>query len=157
MESDFLSVAFFRPDFCRCPPMSRVLVVDDSSTMRAVQSSCLKFLGIAAENISEATDGLHALVCLEQERFDLILCDLYMPRASGLEVLKEVRYTDSQTPFLMITTEAEESVIAEAMQLGANVYLVKPFPPSILQKKLERWLWPARATKPDYSCEAIEK
>lgn len=135
--------------------MSRVLLVDDSSTMRAIQKRCLNILGVTDAELVEAADGLEALAQFQRQSYDLILCDIYMPGVDGLEVLREVRKVNADLPFLMITTESDVRVMDEARRLGANDYLIKPFPPSVLQEKLERWLWRTRRNDSSYSFDAL--
>jgi two-component system, chemotaxis family, chemotaxis protein CheY len=116
----------------------RVLLVDDSGTMRTIQRRCLNKLGI--EDIVEAEDGVQALQFFGQRGFDVVLTDWNMPNMDGLTLLKELRQISREIPIIMITTEAERSRVVTAIQCGVSDYLVKPFTPEGLKEKLEKWV-----------------
>ncbi len=116
----------------------KVLLVDDSGTMRTIQRRCLNKLGI--EDIVDAEDGQQALELFAVGDFDVILSDWNMPNMDGLTFLKEVRQQNEQIPFVMITTEAERARVLAAIQAGCSDYLVKPFTPDDLKEKLEKWV-----------------
>ncbi|WP_339728633.1 response regulator [uncultured Gimesia sp.] len=116
----------------------KVLLVDDSGTMRTIQKRCLSKLGI--ENVTEAEDGVQALEIFQNSTFDIVLSDWNMPNMDGLELLKEIRQLNKEIPVIMITTEAERARVVTAIQAGVSDYLVKPFTPDSLKSKLERWV-----------------
>lgn len=116
----------------------RVLLVDDSGTMRTIQRRCLEKLGIA--DIVDAADGQQALDLFEHTTFDLIMSDWNMPNMDGMALLKAIRTRDSKIPFLMVTTEAERARVVAAIEAGVSDYLVKPFTPDGLREKLEKWV-----------------
>lgn len=116
----------------------KVLLVDDSGTMRTIQKRCLLKLGI--EDVTEAEDGVQALEIYEQNSFDIVLSDWNMPNMDGLQLLKEIRQRNKDIPVIMITTEAERARVVTAIQAGVSDYLVKPFTPDSLKGKLERWV-----------------
>jgi two-component system chemotaxis response regulator CheY len=116
----------------------KVLLVDDSGTMRTIQKRCLNKLGV--EDIVEAEDGKNALEQFEKQQFDVVLSDWNMPNMDGLALLQEVRRRNTQIPFVMITTEAERERVLAAIQAGCTDYLVKPFTPESLKDKLEKWV-----------------
>ncbi len=116
----------------------KVLLVDDSGTMRTIQKRCLLKLNI--EDVTEAEDGVQALECFEAGTFDIVLSDWNMPNMDGLELLKEIRQRNKEIPVIMITTEAERARVVTAIQAGVSDYLVKPFTPDSLKSKLERWV-----------------
>ena len=116
----------------------KVLVVDDSPTMRRIVVQMLKRLGY--KDIIEADHGKDALARLKAEgNFELLLTDWNMPNKSGIELVREIRETGSKVPVFMITTESEKSSVVEAIQAGINDYLVKPFSADILREKLEKY------------------
>lgn len=115
----------------------RVLLVDDSGTMRTIQKRCLNKLGI--DDVVEGEDGVQALRLFEMAAFDLVITDWNMPNMDGLTLIKEIRTRNTQIPILMITTEAERNRVIEAIQCGVSDYLVKPFTPDGLKAKLEKW------------------
>lgn len=116
--------------------MTRVLVADDSSTMRKIILRSLNSVGV--KDVTEASDGAEAVAIFEPGKFDMVLTDWNMPGMTGLEVLKAIRAQDQKIPVIMVTTEAEKSRVLEAIQAGVTDYLVKPFTPDTLREKLEK-------------------
>ena len=112
----------------------KVIVVDDSSTMRRIITNTLTRIGLS--EIVEAEHGLDALSKLDG--IDLILTDWNMPEMDGLTFVKSVRASESykHIPIIMITTEAGKEDIVEAIKSGVNNYVVKPFTPEILKTKI---------------------
>ncbi len=104
--------------------MEKILVVDDEQSMREVLSIMLKRAGYSVTN---ASDGEEAIACLGKEIFDLVITDLRMPRAGGLDVLKAVKASSPETVVLVITAFASADSAVEAMKQGAYDYLTKPF------------------------------
>ena len=117
----------------------RVLVVDDSLTMRRVIKNLLAKIGIT--DVVEASDGLEALEVLEQtDGIDLILTDWNMPNMTGIELVEKVR-SDSKydnIPIIMVTTNASKSDIIRAIGAGVNNYIAKPFTPETIKEKIEQ-------------------
>jgi two-component system chemotaxis response regulator CheY len=114
---------------------TRVLVADDSSTMRKIILRSLKAVGVSAV---EAADGEVAVGLFNPGDFDLVLTDWNMPGKTGLEVTQEIRKKDADVPIIMVTTEAEKTRVLEAIQAGVSDYLVKPFTADTLREKLEK-------------------
>ena len=117
--------------------MTRVLLADDSATMRTIIKRSLNALGIT--QITEAEDGCKALAAFKPDMFDLILTDWNMPNKNGLELARDIRAQGCTLPIMMITTEAEKHRVVEAVQAGVSDYVIKPFTPEILRTKLERF------------------
>lgn len=115
---------------------ARVLVADDSSTMRKIILRSLNAVGVPGA--VEAADGEEAINLFKPGEFDLVLTDWNMPRKNGLEVIKEIREQDGDVTIMMVTTEAEKSRVLEAIQAGVSDYLVKPFTADMLREKLEK-------------------
>jgi two-component system chemotaxis response regulator CheY len=115
---------------------ARVLVADDSSTMRKIILRSLSAVGIPSA--IEAADGEEAINLFQPGEFDLVLTDWNMPRKNGLEVIQEIRKQDTDVTIIMVTTEAEKSRVLEAIQAGVSDYLVKPFTADTLREKLEK-------------------
>lgn len=111
----------------------KILLVDDSRTMRNIQKNVLAQLGYT--DILEAADGAEALTKVADAP-ELILLDWNMPNMNGLEFLKKFRESDKSTPVIMVTTEAEKSRVIEAIKAGVNNYVVKPFTPDILSARI---------------------
>ena len=116
----------------------KVLLVDDSGTMRTIQKRVLAKLGV--EDVTEGEDGCQALKAFEEQSFDIILSDWNMPNMDGLAFLKEIRQRNKDIPFIMITTESDRARVVAAIQAGCSDYLVKPFTPDSLKEKLEKWV-----------------
>jgi two-component system chemotaxis response regulator CheY len=114
----------------------KVLLVDDSSTMRRIQTNQLNALGIS--DIVEAENGQDGLEKLAKSMPDVVLLDWNMPVKNGFEFLTEARanaaYKDIK--IIMCTSESEKSRVLEALKAGANNYMVKPFTPEALKEKL---------------------
>lgn len=121
----------------------KVLVADDSGTMRKIIIRSLNAVGVS--DIQEAADGSEAVDRFQQDTFDLVLTDWNMPGKTGLEVLKFIRGTGSKVPVVLITTEGEKTRVLEAVQAGVSDYLVKPFEADTLRAKLEKHLSLAQA------------
>jgi two-component system chemotaxis response regulator CheY len=119
-------------------PMNRILLADDSGTMRAIIRRSLEALGVTT--IVEASDGIQAAAHFQPGAFDLVLTDWNMPGKTGVEVARAIRALDAKIPIVMITTEAEKNRVLEAIQAGVSDYLVKPFTTDKLREKLERYV-----------------
>ena len=116
----------------------RVLLADDSGTMRTIIRRTLESFGVTTT--IEASDGLQALELYKASGcFDLILTEWHMPGKTGIELVREIRALDKKVPILMVTTESEKSRVLEAITAGVTDYLVKPFTSDVLRKKLERY------------------
>jgi len=116
----------------------RVLVIDDSSTMRKIVSRGLRQAGLDFDEILEAGDGQEALTLLESESVDLILSDINMPNMDGIEFLRQKKEIDAikGIPVVMITTEGGADIIGEAKTLGAAGNIKKPFTPDKINEVL---------------------
>ncbi|MFC2140268.1 response regulator [Candidatus Auribacterota bacterium] len=112
----------------------KILVVDDSSTMRRIIVNTLGQIGLS--DVVEAKDGKDALGKIAG--VDIILTDWNMPEMDGLTFVKAVRTKDKTTPIVMITTEAAKEDIIEAIKNGVNDYVVKPFTPDIIKEKINK-------------------
>lgn len=116
----------------------RIMLIDDSKTMRNIQKSVLKQLGYT--EIEEACDGQDALSKVAAFKPELCLVDWNMPNMDGLSFVKEFRNSDKTTPLIMVTTEAEKSRVIEAIKAGVNNYVVKPFTPDLLSERITETL-----------------
>ncbi|MCH7866255.1 MAG: response regulator [Myxococcales bacterium] len=120
----------------------KILIVDDSSTMRKIVMRTLRQAGYDGAEVLEAGDGIEGLAALDQGPVDLIFSDVNMPNMSGLDFLKALRDREEfeDTPVVMVTTEGGQSAMSEAVELGANGYVVKPFTADKLREVLEEVL-----------------
>jgi len=116
----------------------KALVVDDSLVMRKILVDTLSKAGIV--DVSQAVDGVEAVEIAASGQFDIILLDWNMPKKSGFDALKEIRAMGMTMPIVMVTTEAEKMRIIQALQAGANNYIVKPFKPEDLAAKIQEVL-----------------
>src|SRR3954452_25097931 len=105
--------------------MSRqtILVVDDEAPMRKLLSGNLKASGY---DVRAAADGTEALKLIEEHPFDLLLLDVNMPGPNGLQVLEAIRRS-AEIPILMLSGRSRERDTVEALDLGADDYVSKPF------------------------------
>lgn len=102
-----------------------ILVVDDSQEIRHFLRD--KLLAVLGYRVLTAMDGLAGITIAEQEKPDLILLDINLPKMSGVDVLQAFQEKKSTIPVIMITSEAEPSMILACFRLGAKDYLQKPF------------------------------
>jgi two-component system chemotaxis response regulator CheY len=120
-------------------PTTRVLVVDDMMTMRKLVSKVLREL--AFTDITEANDGAKGWEAIANANppIGLVISDWNMPNTSGLDLLKRVRGEArfAKLPFIMVTAEAEQHQLIEAIKAGVSSYVVKPFTAETLKSKLE--------------------
>lgn len=121
--------------------MSKILVVDDEAKIREVIKEYASFDGF---NVSEAVDGMDAINKCKQERFDLIIMDVMMPRLDGFSAIKEIRKT-SNTPVIMISARGEEYDKLFGFEIGVDDYVTKPFSPKELMARVNAVL--SRASK----------
>ena len=116
--------------------MPRILVVEDDIVISQVVCEFLKEHGYQVESVF---DGKVALERFQEEQFDLIVLDIMIPSMTGLEVLKEIRKT-SQIPILMLTAMGDEYTQLISFNQIISDYVVKPFSPTILVKRIENIL-----------------
>lgn len=114
----------------------KILIVDDSSTMRKIVLRTLRQAGYESAEVLEAGDGVEGLSVLDGGSVDLIFSDVNMPNMNGLDFVSKVRERCASTPIVMVTTEGGEGAIEDAMKRGANGYVVKPFTPEKLGEVL---------------------
>ncbi len=119
-------------------PNMKVLVVDDFSTMRRIVKNILRQLGFT--NLVEADDGTTAWEVINSDKIDFIVSDWNMPQMTGIDLLRKVRASEkyANTPFLMVTAEAQQENIIEAVQAKVSNYIVKPFTAEILKQKIDK-------------------
>jgi CheY-like chemotaxis protein len=122
-------------DHCFAP--LNVLVVDDMPAIRRMLRQMLQALGVRGQ-IQEAMDGVEAWETLQEQFYELVVCDINMPRMNGLELLRRFRADPryETTPFLMITGEVTEEVVAAAAESEVDGYLLKPFKINTLESRL---------------------
>ena len=121
-----------------------ILVVDDSPTIRSSVSFCLRNAGY---RVTEASDGKDALQKLQfikdkDQSLSLIITDINMPEMDGITFITKVKETELKfLPILVLTTEAEESMIEKGRAAGISGWLLKPFQPEQLLWAVKKVVW----------------
>jgi two-component system chemotaxis response regulator CheY len=116
----------------------KILVVDDSSTMRRIIVNTLARLGY--KDVVQGADGIEAWEALQaNEDIGVVITDWNMPNMNGLELVKKIRAQEKYKamPIIMVTTEGGKKEVIIALKAGVNNYIVKPFTPQVLKEKLE--------------------
>jgi len=116
----------------------KILVVDDSSTMRRIIKNTLGRLGY--KDIIEGADGVEAWDALQNNPdTEVVITDWNMPNMNGLELVKKIRAEEKykDMPIIMVTTEGGKKEVITALKAGVNNYIVKPFTPQVLKEKLQ--------------------
>lgn len=118
---------------------TKILIVDDMMTMRKIVAKACKEIGFT--DLTEAADGALAWQKISESEapFGLIISDWNMPNCTGVELLKRIRASQkySKTPLILVTAEAEQSQIIEAVKAGVSGYVVKPFTTQTLGAQIE--------------------
>ncbi len=115
----------------------KILIVDDMQSMRRTIADILRSFGF--KNFVYAEDGLSGWrQLLEERNIEIVLLDWNMPEMNGLDLLRKIRSSEkfAHLPVLMITAEAEQEQVLEAIHSGVTNYVVKPFTPNTLVRKL---------------------
>lgn len=116
----------------------KLLVVDDSSTMRRIIKNTLEKLGHS--DVLEAEHGIEAWDLLNKnDDIKVVITDWNMPEMNGLDLVKKIRAEKKfeDIPIIMVTTEGGKAEVITALKAGVNNYIVKPFTPQVLKEKLE--------------------
>lgn len=119
-------------------PNMKILIVDDMATMRRIVKNILKQLGFS--NVEEAENGQDGLQKLRSDTFGFVVSDWNMPIMTGIDMLRAIRADDKlkATPVLMVTAEAQQANLVEAIQAGVSNYIVKPFTAETMQEKMAK-------------------
>lgn len=115
-----------------------VLIVDDSAAIRKILQRVLSQANLGVGKMIEAADGREALDAVKAQPVGLILSDINMPNMDGLQFLGELRSHEpwKHIPVLMISTEGSQAKVMEAVQLGAQGFVRKPFTADQIKEKL---------------------
>jgi two-component system chemotaxis response regulator CheY len=116
------------------------MIVDDSKTIRNLLAFVMKSEGFKVTTAEDGLDGLEKLYSVEQ--VDLIVSDVNMPRMDGFTFIKTVREQEAyrDVPIVVLSTEGKEQDIQQGIQLGANLYMVKPAQPDKMMKNIRMLL-----------------
>jgi DNA-binding NtrC family response regulator len=131
-----------------------VLVIDDEADIRESLETLLSLEGYNVDLAQNGTEGLRAL---EQRAYDLVLLDLMMPDRSGMEVLREVRERDHETPIFLITAYGSVEAAVEALKAGANDYFSKPWDNEKLLIEIEHMIARRRLERENRQLKAALK
>jgi len=122
-----------------------ILFVDDSPTMRSSVSFCLQNAGYRVAEAEDGQDGLNKLESMKKkgESVSLIITDINMPQMDGITFILRVKESEFRfVPIIVLTTEAEKSVIQKGRAAGASGWLLKPFQPEQLLWAIKKVMWP---------------
>jgi two-component system, chemotaxis family, chemotaxis protein CheY len=117
-----------------------VLIVDDSSAMRKIITAALGKTYLRGSRTIEASTGKEGLDKFLDGNFGMILSDWNMPEMDGIEFVSRVRKVDSRVKIIMITTEGTMGKLESALDEGVDEYVVKPFTPETLDRKIKKVL-----------------
>lgn len=110
----------------------KIMIVDDAAFMRMTIKNCLSKAGYT--NLIEAADGQLALEAYQRETPDLVIMDITMPNMDGIQALQAIKAVDPNSRVVMCSAMGQESMVVDAIHLGALDFIVKPFKPDrILQ------------------------
>ncbi len=132
------------PDEPASLPKGRILVVDDEADIRESLETLLCLEGYTVELAQNGAEGLRSA---EGANYDIILLDLMMPDRSGMEVLREIRERDTETPVFMITAYGSVEVAVNALKNGANDYFSKPWDNEKLLLEIDRMIAHSRLAR----------
>ncbi len=121
-----------------------ILFIDDSPTIRSSVSFCLRNAGYKVTEAIDGEDGLQKMELMKEEgqSLSLIITDINMPRMDGITFISKVKETEFKfVPILVLTTEAEESLIKKGREAGAAGWLLKPFQPEQLLWAVKKVVW----------------
>ncbi len=121
---------------------AKILLAEDDANIRLGLVATLESDGYA---VTAASDGAQALKLFPQEKFDLVMLDVMMPKASGYDVCRELRARGARTPVLFLTAKGEEIDKVVGLKLGADDYVTKPFGVHELLARVEALLRRARS------------
>ena len=110
----------------------KIMLVDDAAFMRMMIKDTLQKHGYT--EIVEAGNGEQALATYAAEKPDLVLMDITMPVMDGLEALRRLREMDSSARVVMCSAMGQETMVVDALKLGAKDFIVKPFKPDRIMK-----------------------
>lgn len=118
----------------------RILVAEDEPHIRRILMTLLEASGFELKLVHDGSEALEAV--RGPEPYDMMLLDLVMPEASGLEVLRELRSLDHRAtlPVIVLTAKGQDADRKQALELGANVFLTKPFSPRKLLSHVDALL-----------------
>ena len=116
----------------------KIMLVDDAAFMRMTIKNCLTKAGYT--DLVEAGDGQQAVETYEKEHPDLVIMDITMPNMDGIQALQAIKSKDSGAKVVMCSAMGQEAMVAQAIQLGALDFIVKPFKPDRVLQTVKKVL-----------------
>ena len=113
--------------------MYHILVVDDEARIRTI---IRKFAEFDGHQVTEAGDGMEAVLLCRENHFDIIIMDIMMPELDGFSACREIRKKDQKTPIIMLSARGEEYDRINGFEVGIDDYVVKPFSPKELMLRV---------------------
>jgi two-component system alkaline phosphatase synthesis response regulator PhoP len=119
--------------------MFKILIAEDEPDIRELISLTLQFGGYS---VVAAKDGVEAVERAQKDKFDLILMDVRMPRMTGYEACRILRENDAtkDIPIIFLSAKGQEFEVQAGLEAGADDYILKPFAPEMLTRKIEKVL-----------------
>lgn len=119
----------------------RIMIIDDSASLRQVVSIALEDAGY---EVVEAENGKSALALLKEDKVNLVICDVNMPVMDGITFVKKVKEIPNYRflPIIMLTTESSENRKLEGQEAGAKAWVVKPFKPEQMLEAVSKLIMP---------------
>lgn len=118
----------------------RFLIVDDTKFMRKMLTDILK--GMDYEVVGEADNGTTAVQMFKQLRPDVTFMDIYMPEVDGIEAMQQIRNIDPKAIVIVCSGTSQQYLISDAMKMGANGYVMKPFKPKQISEVIQKYVLP---------------
>ena len=124
-----------------------ILVVDDSTTVRAVIARSLELAGVPVGNLHQAANGREALAILGSEWIDLVFADINMPVMTGIEMVDRMAADGilKTVPVIIVSTEGSATRIEQLKAKGVSAYIRKPFTPELLRNVVDEVMGAAHA------------
>lgn len=119
--------------------MTKILIAEDEPDIRELITLTLQFNGF---DVTSARDGAEAVEIAQRGQFDLILMDVRMPRMTGYEACRKLRELDitKDVPIIFLSAKGQETEVQQGLQAGADQYILKPFAPDMLTRKIREVL-----------------
>jgi DNA-binding response OmpR family regulator len=120
--------------------MYKILIAEDEKDIRDLITLTLQFSGF---DVTSARDGAEAVELAPTKAFDLIMMDVRMPRMTGYEACREIRKIDDHlrtVPVIFLSAKGQDQEVQEGLEAGATAYILKPFAPDVLVKKINEVL-----------------
>lgn len=119
--------------------MIKILIAEDEPDIRELITLTLQFSGYQVVSVK---DGAEAVTTAQADNFDLILMDVRMPRMTGYEACRILRSIDAtkEIPIIFLSAKGQESEVQAGLEAGADQYILKPFAPDMLTRKIKEVL-----------------